>query len=145
MAFPLAKRATLAKEAAMDENEIGKLVVDVAIAVHRQLGPGLLESVYEAVMMRQLQTRGLHVERQVSIPILFDGVVYDEGFRADLLVERKVILELKSVEAVHDVHHKQLLTYLKLTGLKLGFLINFRNALMKEGLTRIVNGLDERK
>jgi len=127
----------------MDENAIGKQVVDVAIGVHRRLGPGLLETVYEAVLARQLEGRGLRVERQVSIPILFDGVVYDEGFRADIIVEGKVILELKSVVAVHDVHYKQLLTYLKLSTLKLGFLINFGTALMKEGITRIVNGLDE--
>jgi len=127
----------------MKENEIGRIVVDVAIKVHRELGPGLLESVYEVVLAHELQGRGLKVERQVPVSISYQGLLFDEAFRADIIVGRKVILELKSVERVTDAHKKQLLTYLRLTGMKLGFLINFGEALMKDGITRIVNGLDE--
>ena len=127
----------------MKENEIGRIVVDVAIKVHRELGPGLLESVYEVVLAHELQGRGLKVERQVPVSISYQGLHFDEAFRADIIVGRKVILELKSVERVTDAHKKQLLTYLRLTGMKLGFLLNFGEALMKDGITRIVNGLDE--
>ena len=127
----------------MTENEIGKLVVDSAVTVHRELGPGLLESVYEVILAHELRQRGLRVERQVPISIESRGIKYDEAFRADIVVEGKVILELKSVEQVTRVHQKQLLTYLRLTGYKLGFLLNFGEALMKKGITRAVNGLDE--
>ena len=127
----------------MDENQIGRIVVDAAISVHRELGPGLLETVYEVVLARELRERGLEVERQRPIPIEYRGLKFDEGFRADILVEGKVILELKSVEAVNNTHKKQLLTYLKLTGMKLGYLLNFGEALMKDGITRIVNRLSE--
>ena len=129
----------------MQEDEIGKEVVDAAIAVHRALGPGLLETVYEAVLTRELQQRELKVERQVPIAIAYRGLHFEEGFRADMVVEGKVILELKSVEAVSRVHKKQLLTYLRLTGLKLGLLLNFGEALMKDGITRLVHRLDERR
>jgi GxxExxY protein len=125
----------------MTENEIGKLVVDSAIAVHRELGPGLLETVYEVILAHQLLRNGLRVERQVPIPIEYQGVKFDEAFRADILVEGKVVLELKSVEQVTRVHKKQLQTYLRLTGYKLGFLLNFGEGLMKKGVTRTVNGL----
>ena len=124
----------------MDENHIGGLIVDCAINLHRKLGPGLLEGVYEAILARELEKRGLSVQRQVSIPIEFDGEVFDEGFRADLIVEKKVIIELKSVEKVIPAHKKQVLTYLKLTGLKVGYLLNFGEALMKDGITRTING-----
>ncbi len=127
----------------MTENEIGKLVVDSALTVHRELGPGLLETVYEVILAHELRQRGLRVERQVPISIEFRGIKFDEAFRADIVVEGKVILELKSVEQVTRVHQKQLLTYLRLTGYKLGFLLNFGEALMKKGITRAVNGLDE--
>jgi len=127
--------------ALVNENEIGRIVVDTAIAVHREMGPGLLESVYEVVLAYELKERGLQVGRQVSIPISFRGHEFDEGFRADIIAEGKVILELKSVEMVNNVHKKQLLTYLKLTGMKLGFLLNFGEILMKNGITRTVNGL----
>ena len=127
----------------MDENEIGRVIVDAAIAVHRELGPGLLESVYEAILARELMDRGLRIERQIPIPIVWRGMRFDEGFRADLIAEGKVILELKSVESVNNAHKKQLLTYLKLTGMKLGFLLNFGAAVMKNGITRTVNGLGE--
>ena len=125
----------------MNEEEIGKHVVDAAVKVHSRLGPGLLESVYEAVLARELQTRGLRLARQVPVSIAYEGLTFDEGFRADIIVEGKVILELKSVEQLSKVHHKQLLTYLRLSNLKLGFLLNFGADLMKDGLKRIVNGL----
>jgi GxxExxY protein len=127
----------------MTENEIGTLVLESAIDVHRELGPGLLETVYEVVLAHDLERRGLHVERQVPVPIVFRGVRFDEGFRADIIMEGKVILELKSVEHVTAAHKKQIQTYLRLTGLKLGYLLNFGEALMKQGITRAVNGLEE--
>jgi GxxExxY protein len=127
----------------MTENEIGRFVVDSAIAIHRELGPGLLESVYEVILAHQLRQRGLHVERQVAIPIEYRGVKFDEAFRADILVEGKVVLELKSIEQVTRVHKKQLQTYLRLAGFKLGFLLNFGEGLMKNGITRAVNGLSD--
>jgi GxxExxY protein len=127
----------------MTENEIGKIVVDAPIAVHRALGPGLLETVYEVILAHQLRKRGLEVERQLPIPIEYDGMEFDEGFRADIVIEGKVILELKSVEHTTATHRKQIQTYLRLTGCKLGFLLNFGEALMKDGITRAVNGLEE--
>ena len=128
----------------MTENEIGTIIVNAAIAVHRQLGPGLLESVYEIVLAYELQQRGLGVNRQMPIPIRYQGITFDEAFRADLLVAQKVIVELKSVEQVSEAHKKQVQTYLRLTGCKLGFLLNFGEALMKRGITRVVNGLEDR-
>lgn len=125
----------------MDENEIGKEVVDAAIVVHRELGPGLLETVYEVIFMDELRKRGLKAERQVPVAIQCRGIRFDEGFRADIIVEDKVTLELKSVERVTNAHKKQLLTYLKLTGMRLGYLLNFGEALMKRGITRTVNSL----
>lgn len=127
----------------MNENQIAKEVVDAAIKVHAQLGPGLLESVYEVVLARELERRGLRVERQVSIPIEYEGLRFDEGFRADIIVEGKVILELKSVEQLSKVHHKQLFTYLKLANKRLGLLLNFGANLMKEGIKRIANGMED--
>ena len=129
----------------MNENEIGKIVVDTAVSIHRDLGPGLLESVYEVVLGNALKQCGLGVERQVPIPIEYGGVRFDEGFRAGVVVEGKVILELKSLGRIAKVHKKQLLTYLKLSGFKLGFLLNFGNSLMKNGIVRIVNGLTEQE
>ncbi len=127
----------------MDENEIGRVVVDAAIAVHRELGPGLLESVYEAVLADELMARGLGVARQVVVPIFYKGKKIDDGYRADVVVNDLVVLELKSIEGLRDVHKKQLLTYLKLSGMKLGFLLNFGEAVMKRGIVRVVNGLPE--
>ncbi len=124
----------------MHENEIGTMVVRTAVELHKDLGPGLLESVYEILLAHRLRQKGLRVERQVSIPIEFDGYRFEEGFRADLIVEDKVIIELKSVEQVNSAHKKQVLTYLKLTGLKLGYLLNFGSARMKDGIFRIING-----
>jgi len=127
----------------VDENGIGKEIVDAAIAVHRELGPGLLETVYEVVLLDELRKRGLRAERQVPIAIICRGVHFNEGFRADIVVESKVIIELKSVEHIINAHKKQLLTYLKLTGMKLGYLLNFGEALMKNGITRTVNGFPD--
>ena len=124
----------------MHENEIGTLVVDAAVQLHRDLGPGLLETVYEVTLATLLRKRGLSVERQVPIPIEYDGHKFDEGFRADLIIEGKVIVELKSIEKVHPAHKKQVLTYLRLTGMKLGYLLNFGEALMKDGITRTIHG-----
>ena len=124
----------------MTENEIGEIVVDCAVKLHMRLGPGLLESVYETVLCDELQKRGLSVQRQVPIPITYDNMLFTEGFRADLNVDGKVILELKSVEHVTKAHKKQLLTYLRLSGRKVGYLLNFGEALMKDGISRIISG-----
>ncbi len=124
----------------MTENEIGKIVVDASVALHKELGPGLLESVYEVLLTHELESRGVKVERQVPISIKYKGITFDEGFRADMVVEEKVILELKSVEAASKAHKKQVLTYLKLAEKKLGYLLNFGEALMKDGISRIING-----
>ena len=127
----------------MNENEIAKLVVDAAVKIHSKLGPGLLESVYETVLAKELGRRGLTVMRQVPVPIQYEDLNFDEGFRADIIVEGKVILELKSVEQLAKVHHKQLFTYLKLADKRLGLLLNFGAELMKEGIKRIANGLQD--
>ena len=127
----------------MTENEIGREVVDAAIAVHRELGPGLMETVYEVILAHELKQRGLQVERQVRVSIEYRGIQFDEGFRADLILNDRVLIELKSVKKLTAVHRKQIQTYLCLTGLKLGFLLNFGEALMKNGIIRAVNGLKE--
>ncbi|MDU0457827.1 MAG: GxxExxY protein [Geobacteraceae bacterium] len=126
----------------MTENEIANIVMDAAFQLHRELGPGLLESVYEVILARKLTDMGLVVERQAPVPIRFQDIVFDEGFRADLIVEQKVIIELKSVERLMPVHSKQILTYLRLTGCRLGLLINFGENLMKDGFKRVANGLE---
>jgi GxxExxY protein len=125
----------------MTENEISKIIVDAAYRIHTPLGPGLLESVYEEIMYFELRKVGLNVERQKGIPVIWDYLKMELGFRADLIVENKIIIEIKSVETIAPVHPKQLLTYLKLTGMKLGLLINFDEVLIKDGITRIVNNL----
>ena len=125
----------------MIENEITAKIVDCCIKIHKTLGPGLLESVYEEVLTHELCKFNLKCNRQAVIPVLYDGITMPLGFRADLIVEDKVIVELKSLESVLPVHKKQLLTYLKLTGLKVGLLINFNVELMKDGITRVANGL----
>lgn len=127
----------------MTENEISKVAVDAAYTVHVALGPGLLESVYETVLCHELRKRGLKVERQVIVPVVYDGLQFEEGFRADIVVEGKVILELKSVEHILPVHSKQTLTYVRLMDKRLGMLINFGAARIKDGIWRIVNGLEE--
>jgi GxxExxY protein len=125
----------------MNENEISKILVDCCFKVHIELGPGLLESVYEEVLSYEIIKRGLKLERQKGIPVVYDQIKMELGFRADIIVENKAIIELKSIEAIAPVHAKQLLTYLKLTGLKLGLLVNFNEALIKDGIKRIVNNL----
>lgn len=126
----------------MTENELSKIVLDVAFDIHKKLGPGLLESVYEEIMNYELiNEHGLFVLRQKAIPVVWKTKKLDIGFRSDLIVENKVLVELKSVESLAPVHYKQVLTHLKLTELKLCLLINFNEALLKEGIKRIVNNL----
>jgi len=124
------------------ENEIAHEIVDAAFHIHKALGPGLLETVYEVVLARELEKRGLSVVRQQPVSIVFGDLKFDEGFRADLIVEDKVIVELKSIEQIAPVHKKQLLTYLRLADNRLGLLINFGSAVIKDGISRIVNGLE---
>ncbi len=125
----------------MTENIISKIIVDVSYQIHVELGPGLLESVYEEILYLELKNEGLFVERQKPIPVIWRGKTLDLDFKTDLIVENKVIIEIKSVKEIHPVHPIQLQTYLKLSGLKLGLLINFNSPLIKTGITRIVNGL----
>jgi GxxExxY protein len=125
----------------MIENEIATIVVDSAFKIHNSLGPGLFESVYEAVLNFELQKRGLRVAQQVGLPVHYEGVRLELGFRVDLIVENKVIVEIKSVETLAPVHQKQLLTYVRLMDLRLGLLINFNVALIKDGIRRVVNSL----
>lgn len=125
----------------MSENELSKIIVNTAFQIHTKLGPGLLESVYEEIMNYELISQGLKVERQKPIPVIWNELKMEIGFRSDLIVESKVIIELKSVETLALVHPKQLLTYLRLTNCKLGLLINFNEPLIKNGITRIVNNL----
>ena len=125
----------------MGENDISKVIVDLCYQIHSKLGAGLFESVYEEILYYELNEKGFSVHRQHPIPVIWRNIKMEQGFRADLIVENKVIVELKSVESIHPVHKKQLLTYLKLTGMKLGLLINFNETLIKNGITRIVNNL----
>lgn len=125
----------------MTENEISAIVVDICYKMHVKLGPGLLESVYEAILYYELTKRGLIVERQKTLPVVWDEIKLNIGFRADLIVENKLILEIKSIEKITEVHAKQIMTYLKITKIKLGLLINFNVPLIKFGITRIVNNL----
>jgi len=125
----------------MTENDLSGIIVDIAYQVHVGLGPGLFVSVYEEVLAYEFEQAGLEFKRQPAIPVIWKGIRMDQGFRADLIVENKVIIEIKSVENIAPVHPKQLLTYLKLTDIKLGLLINFNERLIKDGITRIVNGL----
>lgn len=127
----------------MTEDEIGKRVVDVALQIHRAVGSGLLETVYEAILAYELRRKGLRVERQIPLPLTYEGLKFDEGFRVDLMVEHKVIVELKCVESLNNAHKKQLLTYLRLADKRLGYLLNFGDVLMKDGITRIVNRLSD--
>lgn len=125
----------------MDENEIAKLVLDVAFKIHKQYGPGLFESVYEEIFMYEWSKSGIPILRQHPIPLVHETIKLEAGFRADFIIDRKIIIELKSVEILADVHYKQVLTYLKLTKLKLGLLINFNTAYLKDGIHRIANNL----
>lgn len=126
----------------MEENSISKEIVDAAFTIHKKLGPGLLESIYEVLLTYELKKRGLGVIRQVPVIVEYDGIRFEEGYRLDLLIEDKVIVEVKSIEKVANIHKKQLLTYLRLTNKKLGLLINFNEILIRDGITRVVNGLD---
>jgi GxxExxY protein len=125
----------------MTENEISTIVVDTCYKMHVKLGPGLLESVYEAILYYELTKKGLFVERQKTLPVVWDEIKLDIGFRTDLIIENKLILEIKSIEKITEVHAKQIMTYLKITKMKLGLLINFNVPLIKFGITRIVNNL----
>lgn len=125
----------------MTENEISAIVVDICYKMHVELGPGLLESVYESILYYELTKRGLFVERQKIIPVVWDEIKLDIGFRTDLIIESKLILEIKSIEKITEVHAKQIMTYLKITKIKLGLLINFNVPLIKFGITRVVNNL----
>jgi GxxExxY protein len=127
----------------MTENEVAKLIVDAAFTVHTRLGPGLLESVYEAILEYELTKRGLNVVHQRPMPVIYEEVRMNIGFRPDLIVEGEVIIEVKSVEVIAPVHMMQLLTYLRLADKRLGLLINFGGALIKDGIRRVVNRLDE--
>ena len=127
----------------MTENEIATIVVDCAFKVHSILGPGLLEHIYEIALQHELKKRGLDAVRQVPVPIVFDGIRFDEGFRIDLLVESKVIVEIKSVEDIHPKHKMTVLSYLRLSDKRLALLINFNVQYIKDGITRIVNRLEE--
>ena len=127
----------------MTENEAARGIVEAALHVHKTLGPGLLESVYEAALACELEQRGLRVSRQQPVPVAYGALHFETGFRADLMVEERVIVEVKSVEEVAPVHKKQLLTYLRLSGKHLGLLINFNVALIRDGITRLVDHLPE--
>ena len=125
----------------MNENELSKIILDACFVIHKKLGPGLFESVYEEILFYELTKAGLDVYRQQGIPVIWSEIKMDIGFRSDLVVNSKVLIEIKSVERIAHVHQKQVLTYLRLTNIKLGLLINFNEALLKDGIQRIVNNL----
>jgi len=125
----------------MHENDLSYEIRGAAFKVHSTLGPGLLESVYETALAHELRKKGFEVRTQIGLPVVYDEIKMEQGFRLDLLVNRRVIVEIKSVDALLDVHHKQLLTYLKLSQLKLGLLINFNSTNLNKSITRIVNNL----
>ncbi len=124
----------------MTENEISKVVFDCSLSVHKELGPGLLESAYEECLTYLLIKKGLFIERQRPLPLIFEEVKLEVGYRVDILIERKFIVEVKSVEALNDIHMAQILTYLKLSNCKLGLLINFNTVLLRDGVRRVING-----
>ena len=125
----------------MTENDISKLIVDLCFRIHKQYGPGLFESVYEEIFCYEWAKNGIPFKRQQGVPLIHEEIKLEVGFRADVIIENKVIVELKSVEAIADIHYKQVQTYLKLTGIKLGLLVNFNVPLIKDGIHRIVNNL----
>jgi GxxExxY protein len=125
----------------MNENELSKIILDSCFEIHRKLGPGLFESVYEEILFYELTKAGLFVHRQQAIPVIWNEIKMDLGFRSDLVINSKVLIEIKSVERIAHVHQKQVLTYLRLTNIKLGLLINFNEALLKNGIQRIANNL----
>jgi GxxExxY protein len=126
----------------MSENQIGEIVIGAAMRVHSVVGPGLLESAYEACLLYEIEKRHLHVRKQVPLPVRYDDLTIDAGYRIDLLIENSVVIELKALEAVLPVHRAQLLSYLRLGGFRLGYLLNFHVAHMRDGIIRMVNGLD---
>ena len=126
----------------MDENKLSRIIIGCAIEVHKRLGPGLLESAYKECLYYELTERGIKVSKEIPLPIVYKEVRLDHGYRIDLLIENKVVIEIKTVEAFTDVHFAQVLTYLKLGEYKLGLLINFHVSVLKSGLKRIVNGLN---
>jgi GxxExxY protein len=125
----------------MSENQIGEIVIGAAMRVHSVVGPGLLESAYEACLLYEIEKRHLHVRKQVPLPVRYDDLTIDAGYRIDLLIENSVVVELKALEAVLPVHRAQLLSYLRLGGFRLGYLLNFHVAHMRDGIIRMVNGL----
>ncbi len=125
----------------MHENDISGIIIDCAVKIHKVLGPGLLESVYQSALAYELRKRALEVAVEQAIPVVYEEVKLDVGFRADLIVERKVVVEVKSIEAIAPIHSKKLLTYLRLSGKKLGLLLNFNVVLMKDGIKRVVDNL----
>ena len=127
----------------MEINEISELIIKASIKIHNKLGPGLLESVYQRILTYELRKAGLQIETEVPIPVNWEGHTIDDSFRADLIINKQILVELKSVEQILPVHHKQVFTYLKLTNLHLGLLINFNTPLLKDGLHRIVRNLPE--
>lgn len=135
------KDAKKAEKYNMDENQISKVIVDCCYKIHTRLGPGLLESVYLEILIYELKKLGLKCEKEVGIPVHYEDIKLDLGFRADVIVENLVIIELKAVEKIMPVHKKQLMTYLRLTRMKLGLLVNFNVNLIKDGIERVVNGL----
>jgi GxxExxY protein len=134
-------KSVILKRNRMNENEIAHIVVDCAIRVHKELGPGLLESAYEQYLSYKIRDASLFVEQQKGIPLIFNGIDLGIGYRADLLVAKKLIVEIKAVEALHEIHKAQVITYLKVSGCKLGLLINFNSLLLKDGIRRIINGI----
>ena len=125
----------------MTENDLSKIILDICFDIHKQLGPGLYESVYEEIICHELSLEGYRFDRQKAVPVIWNGKKLELGFRVDIILEDKLLLEIKSVENLLAVHKKQTLTYLKLTGIKLGLLINFKEALLKDGIHRLVNNL----
>ena len=125
----------------MNENELSKIVVDCIFKVHKNIGPGLLESAYEECLFYELSKTGLHIERQKPLPLFYETIKMEIGYRLDFLVDNKLVIEVKAVEALNDVHKAQVITYLKLSGCKLGLLVNFNVVLIKDGIKRIVNNL----
>jgi GxxExxY protein len=125
----------------MSENELATIIVNSCFKIHNTLGPGLLESVYEQILAYELSKKNLSIEKQRGLPVIYEGVRMDFGFRTDIIVNHKVIIEIKSIEVIAPVHYKQLLTYLRLTNMRLGLLINFNENLIKDGIKRVVNNL----
>jgi GxxExxY protein len=125
----------------MNENELSKIVVDCIFKVHKNIGPGLLESAYEECLFYELSKTDLHIERQKPLPLFYESIKMEIGYRLDFLIESKLVIEVKAVEAINDVHKAQVITYLKLSGCKLGLLVNFNGVLIKDGIKRIVNNL----